>query len=134
MDVLGTFWSILEVLVEVGVHASTVTSNLKETSLSRSLSLNVKEPLCLQRLIEHDADVNIPNYDGHVALAYAIKDNSDDMTALLLASGETDINTIKLNGNKTPLMWAARKGNVKLMRLFLKVGAQVNRFNNEGNG
>ena len=105
-----------------------------EKSLSRSLSLNVNEPLCLQRLIEHGADVNIPNYDGHVALAYAIKDNSNAMTALLLTSGETDINAIKLNSNMTPLMWAARKGNVNLMRLFLRVGAHVNCFNNDGNG
>uniref|UniRef100_A0A0N4ZZ99 ANK_REP_REGION domain-containing protein n=1 Tax=Parastrongyloides trichosuri TaxID=131310 RepID=A0A0N4ZZ99_PARTI len=95
------------------------------------------------KLIECNYNVNVIDYGGWTPLSEAVSHDHYDNAAFLLKHGAIVDCTSKesvLEGEEkvaseglTPLMEAAQKGNIKMMKLLLKYGASVVKENSEGN-
>ena len=90
----------------------------------------------IKTLLEHGADVNIPDEDhwNRLPLFRAIELNEYEAVVLLVEHG-ADVNAQKSDGNAvmrtfddrdTALMAAVREGNKRLIRFFVEHGADVN--------
>lgn len=86
-------------------------------------------------LLERGADVNATNVFGASALMAAAAAEDLETVRLLVEHG-ADVQArpamngdgFIMGGGRTPLMWAAFRGNVPLVRLLLERGARVNDF------
>lgn len=95
------------------------------------------------KLIECNYNVNVVDYGGWTPLSEAVSHDHYDNAAFLLKHGAIVDCTSKesvIDGEEkvasegiTPLMEAAQKGNIKMMKLLLKYGADVVKENSEGN-
>jgi hypothetical protein len=85
----------------------------------------------LRKILGDDADVNKRfGRRERTLLTYAIENEQLETTAYLLSKG-ADIE--EQDGTKTPLMFAARYGNVELTKLLLDSGADINSINDDRN-
>ena len=87
----------------------------------------------LELLLKHGADVNATNLFGGSALMAAAAADDEDSVALLLRHGANanalptqDEPGFVFGGGRSPLMWAAFRGNTGIMKQLLKAGAEIN--------
>ena len=79
-------------------------------------------------LLEYGANIlNSQDYEGDTALMKAIYRKYETIVKLLLENGvkRADVNLAD-NSNVTPLMIASQQGNINLVKLLLKYGANKN--------
>jgi ankyrin repeat protein len=78
----------------------------------------------IKALIKHGADPAIPDTKGYTALHYAaVMPGSDSLKAILETGAKADVPGGERIQKKTPLMEAARLGEVRNVELLLKHGA-----------
>ena len=92
----------------------------------------------VQLLLDHGADINILDNNGRSALEYATgalnwaeTSKAEQVVNLLIQAG-ADVN-VKSTLGFTPLMWAARAGNLKITKLLIEKRANVDDTDNDGN-
>ncbi len=92
----------------------------------------------VQLLLDHGADINILDNLGRSALEYATgalnwsKTSKAEQVVKLIIQAGADVN-VKSNLGFTPLIWAARAGNLKITKLLIEKGANVHDTDNDGN-
>jgi ankyrin repeat protein len=92
----------------------------------------------VQFLLDHGADINILDNKGRSALEYATgalnwsKTSKAEQVVKLIIQAGADVN-VKSTLGHTPLIWAARAGNLKITKLLLDKGANVQDTDNDGN-
>ncbi|HTL51805.1 MAG TPA: ankyrin repeat domain-containing protein [Planctomycetota bacterium] len=85
----------------------------------------------LKLLIEYHADPNRPGWQGNSAVATAVAlDHIEALQLLIDLGGEVNVATAE---GKTPLMLAARRGRVALVRTVLDEGAKVDALDRDKN-
>ena len=77
----------------------------------------------VQQLIDHKADVNLPDVYGWTPLMRAVYEGREAVVRLLLAQPEIDLNRYNDHG-QTALHLAAIRSRTKLVSLLLSHGAQ----------
>ena len=83
-------------------------------------------------LLEAKANVNAKNNDGRTVLHVAMWDDRTDFAfAKLLTEHGVDVNAAD-NAGETPLMYAARNGNISNVNELINAGADVNAIDNDG--
>ena len=92
----------------------------------------------VQLLLDHGADINILDNLGRSALEYATgalnwteTSKAEDVVKLIIQAG-ADVN-VKSTLGYTPVMWAARAGNLEITKLLIEKGANVHDTDNDGN-
>ena len=85
---------------------------------------------CIETLLRHNADVNIPDGNQDTPLHWAVFKNKTRCVRTLLENGAR-VNSFDTN-NDSPLSWAAQKGNLESMRLLLQYNARVDSYNLSG--
>jgi ankyrin repeat protein len=91
----------------------------------------------LRRLLEAGAEVNVLDNQGYSALHWAVWQNDPKPIDVLVAVPQVDIN-IRIKGSndvfsgESPLMIAARVGNVETVTTLITAGADVNMLNDRG--
>ena len=92
----------------------------------------------VQFLLDHGADINILDNKGRSALEYATgalnwsKTSKAEQVVKLIIQAGADVN-VKSTLGHTPLIWAARAGNLKITKLLIEKGANVHDTDNDGN-
>ncbi|PSN29425.1 hypothetical protein C0J52_27847, partial [Blattella germanica] len=84
-------------------------------------------------LLKRGADPNIGDSDDYSPLHLAARSGFTDVCALLLLTGNADLNAKDKEGNITPLHYAAYEGHIDVVDLLLKCGANVNLKCSDGN-
>jgi len=113
----GTGWIVAEVL-KWGPETEDVQNALYSASAAG-------KSVILKLLLDHGADINLPDSDCATALTTAVNyDAGLELVTFLLDRG-ADINLVDDNEG-TPLGIAARKGNMETVILLLGRGAEVN--------
>ena len=82
-------------------------------------------------LLQHDIDINRRNHRGETALTLAITQNRLKFVDLLLNNG-ANVNLRNDISGVTPLMYAAKLGNIDIVHLLLKHHANPSLKDNEG--
>lgn len=108
------------VLLAAGANAN-ATLDSGETMLMRAAWTGNME--VVKSLLAHGADVNA-NQAGQTALMWAISEEHPDIARVLVENG-ADIQARSSSGF-TPLMFAARVGDIETARLLVTAGANVN--------
>ena len=92
----------------------------------------------VQLLLDHGADINILDNLGRSAIEYATgalnwseTSKAEQVVKLIIQAG-ADVN-VKSTLGHTPLIWAARAGNLKITKLLIEKGANVDDTDNDGN-
>lgn len=80
----------------------------------------------VQTLLSQGLDPNVRDDKGQVALFLALRGESRQVTALLLAQPAVDVDAVNADG-ETPLMMAALRGDLTSARQLLARGAAVQR-------
>ena len=73
---------VLEALVQRGAVVNALDENTGDTSahyITLSLSGHIRQCACLMTLMEHGADIDIRNKDGHTVGELAQKNGNDDI-------------------------------------------------------
>jgi ankyrin repeat protein len=84
-----------------------------------------------QLLVYQGADPNVVDVDGKTALHRAIY-NGDEGSVEVLLSSKTPLNfTLEDSGRWTPLRWAAAYGQLKVVEMLLRAGAEVDAENKD---
>jgi ankyrin repeat protein len=93
----------------------------------------------VKRLLEYGADARTTNiFGGSTLMAAAAGDDAETVKLLLRHGADSsaqpcpDENGFLFGGGRTPLMWAAFRGNTKIMRMLIDAGADVNTSNGLG--
>lgn len=86
--------------------------------------VSIDYPNVVQDLLKRGFDPNARNEQGQHALHVAIKEDSERVIALLLDLPSIDVDARNAVG-ETPLMMAAIRSNLPVMRKLLERGAQV---------
>jgi ankyrin repeat protein len=89
-------------------------------------SLNVDDARSVSRLLQQGIDPNSVDERGQSALFVALRAESAQSVAVLLAAPQLRVDAANALG-ETPLMMAALRGNVEVARQLLARGAAVNR-------
>lgn len=80
----------------------------------------------LNKLLQRGVDPNVDDKDGNAALMIALRSESYQAAERLIAHAATDVN--KANAaNETPLMMAALRGRLDLVKQLVARGAKINR-------
>lgn len=80
----------------------------------------------LNKLLQRGVDPNVGDKDGNTALMIALRGESYQAVERLIAHAATDVD--KANAaNETPLMFAALRGRLDLVKKLVERGAKVNR-------
>jgi len=111
-------------LLAAGADASAFLPAQRETVLMRA-ALSGSAEITL-RLIEAGADPNVAtSKSGQTALMWAISERHIDVISILLQAN-ADIHAVSV-GHFTPIMFAARAGNVDIAKLLIQKGATPNK-------
>jgi len=144
--------AMIALLLDAGVDPNEPLTQHGDTALMMAVRTGQTDAVRL--LIEHGADVNAPeNWGGTTALMWAISEHHVNVVDLLLANGanvhvtskvvplatgrgvegttpvEFDPNQAPVgytNGGFTPLLFAAREGQVDAAQALIAAGAEVN--------
>ncbi|ESO91669.1 hypothetical protein LOTGIDRAFT_85066, partial [Lottia gigantea] len=101
----------------------------KETALHLIVKVKHGQVEMVERLIKAGADINVYNNRGEWCLDIAVKSSSPNTCILeLLLSNGAKVNVKDLK-QFTPLMWAVKNNNYDMVEMLIKVGAEVNFFN-----
>ena len=128
--ILRLLCSIIFILLAANIFASVSTINYDRDSLILAYvkNGNLED---LSTILTGDTDINDRfGARERTLLSYAIENRQFEITGYLLSRG-ADIE--QLDGTKTPLMFAARYGDVDFAKLLLDNGADVNSINNDRN-
>jgi len=87
-------------------------------------------PEVAQKLLQHNADLNIQDSDGEIPLHMVLRDGNTNVARLLLEQG-VDVNSRSKDGS-TPLYLASKDGWPKVARLLIEHGADIGAGGNEG--
>jgi hypothetical protein len=90
------------------------------------LGIALDRPGIVGPLLARGFDVNARSPDGQHGLYLALREQSREVVALLLARPDLDVDASNAAG-ETPLMMAALKGDVATMQALIRRGAAVNR-------
>ncbi|CAI7623075.1 unnamed protein product [Penicillium pancosmium] len=107
-------------------------TNREETPLHWAIIYRRRD--FLELLVEQGVDLNVSNVDKRTALHMAImgKDGADEALVNLLLSTETvDLNPQDTQG-WTPLRWAAAYGQLNIVEMLLRAGAEVDARDKDG--
>ncbi len=85
----------------------------------------------VRTLLSRKLDVNAPHGDGTTALHWAVYNGHADMVQMLLAGG-ADVKARTRLGGITPLMMAAKSGDVGVIKLLLEAKSDVATTNSNG--
>lgn len=80
----------------------------------------------LNKLLQRGVDPNVPDKDGNAALLIALRSESFQAAERLIAHAATDLNQANA-ANETPLMMAALRGRLDLVKKLVERGAKINR-------
>lgn len=80
----------------------------------------------LNKLLQRGVDPNVGDKDGNAALMIALRGESYQAAERLIAHSATDVNQANA-ANETPLMMAALRGRLDLVKKLVERGAKVNR-------
>ncbi|MEH0165594.1 ankyrin repeat domain-containing protein [Roseateles microcysteis] len=80
----------------------------------------------LNKLLQRGVDPNVGDKDGNSALMIALRGESYQAVERLIAHAATDVNKANV-ANETPLMFAALRGRLDLVKKLVERGAKVNR-------
>ncbi|XP_071085234.1 ankyrin repeat domain-containing protein 50-like [Haliotis cracherodii] len=86
----------------------------------------------LDLLVKKRADVSLHDKDRHNILHWACYGSNFAMVKYVLSLGKVDINNTGLDG-RTPAMFVARQGYMKLFQLLVSKGGFPSEVDNEGN-
>ena len=119
-------------IVSALLHANAKVNdcnNHGRTALFKAVDTNNKE--IADMLIKSGADVNRSDDNRQTALFVAVNHNNNDMTAMLIENGANVNVSCKYEGidEYTPLMLAAKKGNLEIVKALLHAQANINTFN-----
>jgi ankyrin repeat protein len=89
-------------------------------------ALRVNDARTLGRLLERGLDPNALDEKGQPGLVAALRDDSPEVAAVLLAHPKIQVDAANAAG-ETPLMMAALRGELGWAQRLLEHGAQVNR-------
>ena len=117
--------TIIRLLVFGGLLVSGATPQLGDELLYAVKSHN---RALVSRLLEAGADVNHMNYGGYSALMIAAGDGEEELVSLLLASGALVDQLGHGNGYQTPMTEAVRNRQVRIVKILLLYGADVNKI------
>lgn len=81
----------LDTLLDLGVNVHQ-TNYYGETALHEAAFLNA--PICIQKLIEHGANINFCTKDGYTPFSYALNNNSFKAVETFLKYPDLDVNLI----------------------------------------
>jgi len=102
---------------DVDAVASLIRSGDYETALAQ-IDKNLKDP-------------NIPDSQGVPLLLLASQQNKSDIASVLIAKG-SDPDTADVNTGETPLIAAAKNGNLDMMNMLIVAGADLNNASKQG--
>ena len=88
--------------------------------------------LVLQQLLDFGADPNILDKDRFTALGLAVREGHDDIALALLQDKKVDMN-IGAGNLGSPLHIAVVNHKVDIVEKMIKLGANINKTDNEGN-
>lgn len=117
---------MMELLVDAGLQPD-LTNPAGQTPLMQAVVLG--DQAYVNALLAVGADPNFLNEQRETALSFAAVWGRTAIAALLLRQGANPDRPLK---PWTPLMYAAREGNVRLARLLLGAGARANRKDPHG--
>jgi hypothetical protein len=119
-------------LLEKGANVDFQDDKYKETALMHASVSG--HPDVVKVLLQHNAKLDIVNYEGHTALYWATWGDHPDVMKMLLSAGANP--NIPDNRGETPLNRAVlletRIDATDLVKLLLQRGADVNRKNKAG--
>lgn len=115
--------------------------DIKDSRKRTKINIAAKEGhyLVVQELLNNGADPNLPDKDKFAALGLAIREGNDNIAMLLLEPKFWNQNTIKANLNNgagnlgSPLHIAVVKHKIEIVSKMIKMGADVNVRDSEGN-
>jgi len=109
------------------------TSDGKDMYDSNGRRKTMPDKLCLQLLIEREADINAINNIGQTPAHFAAVNYVYNLHCLaLLSKGNADLN-IRDNKGRTPLYYATEEGYGSSVLLLCRLGAYINVPDNDGN-
>jgi ankyrin repeat protein len=111
------------IYLSVLIAVSTATAGPKEDFFK---AIEIDAPIIVNSLLKQDFDPNQRDDQGQAALYLALRNESYQVAAALLAHPKTEIDLVNRNG-ETPLMMAALRGNLEWTQRLLERGAQLNR-------
>ena len=88
------------------------------------------DAVALLKMIQEGQDVNVADSDGMTALLYAVQENNQEATDVLIKN-EAKIDATNRYGNNCVIL-AAKEGHDELMFKLINAGGDVNRVNKEG--
>ena len=114
---------VLSCLLENGADVNKGANNNCTPLMIASKMSNVNN---VALLIRHGADIDLQNKNGRTALHYAVENycGSCEVLSCLLENG-ADVNKGTDDINCTPLMIASRKGQVNVVALLIRHGANI---------
>ena len=122
-------WPCVRLLIKAGakVNVRDKVKHSSRTPLHEAVESN--HEVCVEFLIEAEADVNASDADGRTSVAHAVRHNHRRCLELLIEAG-ADVNKPDLNG-LTPLMCSAMGcglvNETDQLKILLSAGANVNK-------
>ncbi|CAH1131548.1 unnamed protein product [Ceutorhynchus assimilis] len=126
---MGGYEDIIKLLIDANANIDVYDGDKKYQPLTRAAS---NEHMgTVQILLDAGANVNITDDLGMTALDWASSKDHEEMVYYLLQRENIDVNSRGNLGN-TPLMRAAKRGNVKILRALIEANACVDLQNSTG--
>ena len=121
--------AIVELLAKAGADPNATLLGTGETALMRCVRTGNVDTV--KSLLAHGADVNVKeNQKGQTALMWALEGRHPEISRALIEHG-ADVYA-KSKGGFTPLLFAARQGDLDSARLLLERGTNVNETTPDG--
>lgn len=109
-------------LLALSAHALAITPEERDLQVSADRN----HISSLNKLLERGVDPNVGDKNGNSALLIALREESYEAVVRLIAHAATDVNFANA-ANETPLMMAALRGRLDLVKKLVERGARINR-------
>ena len=120
----------IQMLIHKGADVNTTDRKRKETALHRAMRNTNSE--IVRVLVRNGANVNKKDKFGQTALFRAIGLNDNLCTYKMLIEHGASVNAGDPSGN-VPIHFAARDGNIELMNMLIRNGADINAATKDDN-